>query len=260
MHPVIFSVGPFEIRFYGLMYVIAIVLGIVLLRREIPRKKINLTRDDVWSYAFWCVVGGLLGARIYYVLFLWSEYYARNPLEIFAIWHGGLAIHGGILGGVAAAYLYSRSRGVKFWGLTDATAPLLALGQVFGRFGNFMNGDAHGVPTDLPWGVVFPRGTPAGNEYPGIPLHPVQLYELGLNLVSFVILWKLRKRNHKSGFILAMYLVNYGVIRFFVTFLRADSLMLDGIKAAHAISVVFVAGTMFFILRYRLWTKDSNKH
>jgi phosphatidylglycerol:prolipoprotein diacylglycerol transferase len=259
MHPTLFRIGPVEIRYYGLMYVIAIIVGIILLRKEIPRKKLSLTKDDIISYAFWVVIGGIFGARIYYVLFMWKQFYAHNPVEIFAIWHGGLAIHGGILGGALAAFLYSRIKKVNFFDLTDAVSPLLALGQAFGRFGNFMNGDAHGMPTNLPWGIVFPRGSVAGDEFPGQPLHPVMLYELAANVISFFILWKLRKKDHKSGFIFAMYLLNYGVIRFLVSFLRADSLMLGNLRGAHVISLVFIAGALVFIFVFKLWVKDDDE-
>ena len=259
MHPTLVRLGPVEIRYYGLMYVIGIVLGIILLQREIPRKKVGLSKDEVISYAFWLVIGGIAGARIYYVLFMWRQFYAANPLEIFAVWHGGLAIHGGIIGGAAAVILYARVKKVHFLDLFDATAPMLALGQAFGRIGNFMNGDAHGVPTDLPWGIVFPPGSIAGQEFPGQPLHPVMLYELALNLVNFFILWRLRKRDHKRGFILALYLLNYGVIRFFVSFLRADSLMLGTLRGAQVLSAVFVAGSLLFLFLFRLWQGDQKK-
>jgi len=257
MHPILVKIGPVEIRYYGLMYVIAIIIGIILLQKEVRRKKIGLTSDDVYSYVFWLVIGGILGARIYYVLFMWKRYYSHYPLEIFAIWHGGLAIHGGIIGGVLTTWIYTRSKKIAFLDITDATAPMLALGQALGRFGNFMNGDAHGFPTKLPWGIVFPPGTPAGDQFPGQPLHPVMLYELVLNLISFFILWKLRKKNHKPGFILAMYLLNYGVIRFFVSFFRADSLMLGKLRGAQILSIIFVGGSLFFILRYRLWVMEK---
>jgi phosphatidylglycerol:prolipoprotein diacylglycerol transferase len=257
MHPTLVRIGPVEIRYYGLMYVIAIIVGIILLRKEVQRKQIPMTKDDVISFAFWTVIGGIIGARIYYVIFMWKSFYAQNPLEIFAIWHGGLAIHGGIFGGAAAIYLYARAKKLGFWDLIDAVIPMLALGQAFGRLGNFMNGDAHGIPTDLPWGIVFPKGSVAGDEFPGIPLHPVMLYEMVLNLVSFFILWKLRTKNHKRGFIFAMYLLNYGVIRFFVSFLRADSLMLGRLRGAQVMSAVFVAGSLFFILVFRLWTREE---
>ncbi len=257
MHPVLVKIGPVEIRYYGLMYVIGIIVGLILLRREVERKNLPITKDDVYSYAFWVVIGGIFFARMYYVIFMWKKYYSHYPSEIFAIWHGGLAIHGGILGGILTTWLWCRAKKVKFFDMTDATAPMLALGQAFGRFGNFMNGDAHGLPTKLPWGIVFPKGTPAGDQFPGQPLHPVMLYELVLNLVSFFILWKLRKKNHKSGFIIAMYLLNYGVIRFFVSFFRADSLMLGKLRGAQVISVIFVVFSLFFIFRYKLWKKEK---
>jgi len=257
MHPTLVKIGPIEIRYYGLMYFIAIAAGTVLLQREVLRKKLDITIDEVISYVFYLVIGGILGARIYYVLFMWREFYAQHPLEIFAIWHGGLAIHGGIIGGTVAIILFARGKKVHFLDICDATTPTIALGQVLGRFGNFMNGDAHGIPTGLPWGIVFPRGSVAGDEFPGQPLHPVMLYELALNLVSFFILWKLRKKDHKSGFIFAIYTVNYGIIRFFVSFLRADSLMLGRLRGAHVLSGIFFVGALIFILVFRLWTRED---
>lgn len=258
MHPVLITIGPVEIRYYGLMYVIGIIVGIILMRREVERTGTNLTKDDIISYAFWVVIGGLLGGRLYYVIFQWRQYYAGNPLEIFAIWHGGLAIHGGIIGGVLFAWVYARAKKAQFWTLLDITAPVLALGQAFGRLGNFMNGDAHGLPTNLPWGIVFPPGSVAGDEFPGQPLHPVMLYELALNLISFFILWRLRKTDHKPGFIFAMYILNYGILRFFVSFLRADSLMLGNIRGALVISALFMAGATAFILVFRLWKQETS--
>jgi phosphatidylglycerol:prolipoprotein diacylglycerol transferase len=259
MHPVLLKIGPVEIRYYGLMYVIGIIVGIILMRREVERKKVNMTKDDVISYAFWTIIGGILGARLYYVIFMWKAYYVDNPVEIFAIWHGGLAIHGGIIGGVLFVLVYSKVKKVAFLDLLDMTAPLLAIGQAFGRFGNFMNGDAHGIQTDLPWGIVFPPGSIAGDEFPGQALHPVMLYELALNLVSFFILWRLRKINHRKGFVFALYLLNYGVIRFFVSFLRADSLMLGKLRGAQILSILFIAGSLLFIFVFKLWNKMNGQ-
>lgn len=259
MHPTLIKIGPVDIRYYGVMYVIAIIVGIILLRKEIWRKGINLTKDDVIGFTFWMIIGGIFGARIFYVLFLWNSYYVQNPMEIFAVWHGGLAIHGGILGGTATVFLYSKVKRVKFFELTDAVSPLLALGQAFGRFGNFMNGDAHGIPTQLPWGIVFPEGSVAGDEFPGQPLHPVMLYELALNLISFFILWKFRKSEHRNGFIFALYLFNYGFIRFFVSFLRADSLMVGRFRGAHILSALFIVGSLVFVFSFKLWKKSAKK-
>lgn len=252
MHPVLIAVGPIQIRFYGLMYVVAIVVGYFLVKGEARRKAMGLTPDDVMNLIFWVVLGGIIGARIYYVAFNWG-YYSSDWKEIPAIWHGGLAIHGGILGGLVAGILYTRSKGVSFLQTADAVAPSLILGQAFGRFGNFMNGDAHGVPTRMPWGIVFPPGSIAGDQFAGVPLHPTMLYELAINLAIFFFLWKIRKRPAKDGFIICLYLILYSVGRFIVSFFRADSLMIGDIRAAHAISIVIIAVVMTLLIRARLW-------
>ena len=256
MWPVLFKLGPIEVRFYGLMYVVAIVVGSVLIKSEVKRKAIGLKEEEVMDFVIWTVLGGIVGARLYYVLFNW-QYYARVPLEIPAIWHGGLAIHGGIIGGVTVAYLYLKRKKIPFWKMADAVAPAIILGQAFGRFGNFMNGDAHGVPTTLPWGVVFPPESIAGREFPGIPIHPTMLYEMALNLVIFSILWfGLRKREHKDGFIFATYLVLYSAGRFFVEAFRADSLMLGSFRVAQLVSLALIIVVSFVIWKKRLWTKE----
>ncbi len=257
MWPVLFKLGPFEVRFYGLMYVVAIVVGSLLIRKEVKRKAIGLKEEEVMDFVLWAVVGGIVGARLYYVLFNW-QYYLSVPLEIPAIWHGGLAIHGGIIGGLMVAYIYLRRKNIPFWKMADAVAPAIILGQAFGRFGNFMNGDAHGVPTTLPWGVVFPPDSIAGREFPGIPIHPTMLYEMVLNLCIFTVLWfVLRKREHKEGFIFATYLVLYSAGRFFVEAFRADSLMLGPFRAAQLVSLALMIVASTIIWKRRLWTKKK---
>ncbi|MFQ5693547.1 MAG: prolipoprotein diacylglyceryl transferase [Nitrospinota bacterium] len=253
MYPVLFQFGPIMIRFYGLMYVIALLVGVVLVRKEADRLGLGLSKDDVANYCLYGLVAGILGGRIYYVIFNWS-FYGQNPGEIVKIWRGGLAIHGGIIAGFLYSLWYARKRGVPFWRLGDAVAPALVLGQAFGRFGNFMNGDAHGVPTTAPWGIVFPETSIAGREFPGTPLHPTMLYELLFNLAWFGILWKLGKRPHKDGFVFASYLVLYSAGRFVVSTFRADSLMLGGFRAAHVISLLLIAAAGAWIAAGRLWS------
>jgi len=253
LHPVLFRYGPFELRFYGLMYVVAIIVGTYIIKGEVRRKGISLTGDEVSNFILWTVAGGIFGARLYYVVFNLG-YYMRVPSEIPAVWHGGLAIHGGIGGGIFAAWLYLRRKKVSFWALSDCVAPALILGQAFGRFGNFMNGDAHGVPTSLPWGMVFSPESVAGRQFPGIPIHPVMLYELFLNLSIFLIIWLvLRKREHAPGFIFAAYVAMYSVIRCVVGSFRADSLMLGGWRAAQVVSVVLFIISVAIIIKKRLW-------
>ena len=254
MHPVLVTIGPIQIRFYGLMYVVAIVVGYFLLKSEVRRKGMDLTPDDVMNFIFWVVFGGIVGARIYYVAFNW-EYYWADWKEIPAIWHGGLAIHGGILGGLLGSFFYTRRKGVRFLCAADAVAPCLILGQAFGRFGNFMNGDAHGLPTRMPWGIVFPPGSIAGDQFPHMALHPAMLYEMVINLAIFFFLWKIRKRPAKDGFIISLYLILYSVGRFIVSSFRADSLMVGGLRAAHVISILIIAIVTFLLVKEKLWSQ-----
>ncbi len=254
LHPVLFEFGPIQVRFYGLMYVVAIIVASYLIRSEVRRKGIPLVDEEVMNLMLWTVVGGILVARLYYVVFNWG-YYSAFPREIPAVWHGGLAIHGGILGGISAAWLYLRRKKVAFWRMADAVAPSLILGQAFGRFGNFMNGDAHGRPTSMPWGIVFPQESIAGREFPGIPIHPTMLYELVINVAIFCYLWfVMRKREHKDGCIFALYIILYSAGRFFVEHFRADSLMIGPFRAAQVVSAVLILTAGSIMVRKRLWT------
>ena len=257
MHPILFEYGPVQVRFYGLMYVIAILMASYLIRKEIARKGIGLTDDDVTNFVIWTFVSALVVSRLYYVVFN-LDYYLAYPVEIPAIWHGGLAIHGGLIGGVFGAWIYLKKKGVGYWHTSDAVAPTLILGQAFGRFGNFMNGDAHGRPTDMPWGVVFPQGTPAGMEFPGMPTHPAMLYEMLINLSIFFLLWfVVRKRSYKNGFIFVLYFMLYSVGRFFVEIFRADSLMVGPLKAAQVVSLLLIAVALAVIFYNRMWEPRS---
>lgn len=258
MHPVLIGLGPIQIRFYGLMYVVAILVGYFLVKSEVRRKGINLTPDEVMNLIFWIVLGGIIGARIYYVVFNW-EYYWPDWKEIPAIWHGGLAIHGGILGGLLGGYIYTGIKRVPFLRVSDSVAPSLILGQAFGRFGNFMNGDAHGLPTQMPWGVVFPPGSIAGQQFPQTALHPTMLYEMAINLAIFFFLWKIRKRPAKDGFIISLYLILYSAGRFIVSFYRADSLMIGELRVAHLISVLIVAIVIPLVIKKRLWSRERTE-
>ena len=254
MDPIIFQIGPFALRYYGLMYALAALVAGWLLGKEVRRKGITLSDDQRWNLILFVLFGGILGARIYYVAFNWN-YYGQFPSEIPAIWHGGLAIHGGLIGGVLTGIWYVRRHRLPFWRLADAGAPSIILGQAFGRFGNFMNGDAHGIPTSMPWGVVFPPESIAGREFPGVPLHPVMLYELVLDLAGFFLLWSIRKKTWGDGFIFCSYLLLYSVIRFFVSFFRADGLYLGSLRAPHVVSVLLLIIVGTYMIKKRLWTK-----
>ena len=252
MHPVLVELGPISIRFYGLMYVIGIVLAMLMLPRETRRKGLPLSDDDVANFVLILVLGGIVGARLYYVAFNW-DYYGANPAQIPALWRGGLAIHGGLIGGLLAGVWFARRHQIPVWRLGDTIAPNLILGQALGRFGNFMNGDAHGVPTDLPWGMVFALETPAGAQFGATPLHPVMLYEMAINLGIFAVLWRLRTQPFRDGFLFGLYIMLYSTGRFVVEFFRADSLMLGPLRAAQVVSLLAILGVGALLWQRQLW-------
>jgi phosphatidylglycerol:prolipoprotein diacylglycerol transferase len=255
MHPVLIEIGPFSVRYYGLMYVIGIIAAIFLIRSEVRRKGLPLTEDEQTNLLLLTVFAGIIGARLYYVVFNWS-FYRQFLWEIPAVWRGGLAIHGGVIGGTCAVLWFARRKRIPFLRLADVLAPPLILGQALGRFGNFMNGDAHGVPTTLPWGLVFAPHTPAGSQFPGTPLHPTMLYEMAINLGIFAYLWGTRKRPAKDGYTTMRYLLLYSLGRFCVEFLRADSLWFGPFRAAQLVSLGLIALSVTLIVVWRLWVPD----
>jgi len=272
MHPIAFTVGRFTVRWYGLMYVIAIIIAIFLTKREVDRKRLNLKMDDVLDFVLISVPLGIIFARLWYVLFYTdttgAHYYWTHPGEIWKIWQGGLAIHGGLLGGALALWIFSKWKKVSFWGFADAVAPSVILGQALGRIGNFLNGDAYGIKTYAhpPFGVVFPPGTPAGQYARRTPpfdtmrLHPAMLYEMVGDLIIFALIWWwLRKREHKDGFIVSFYLVAYSLVRFIVEFFRGDALVWGPVRIAQAVSLLLIAVFGWFIIHYQLYQRGLRR-
>ncbi len=263
MQPVLFQLGPLAIRYYGLMYVLALLMAIVLLRYD--AKRFGLSPERMVDLAFYTFVAGIIGGRLYYVFLRW-DYYGANLWKIVAIWEGGMAIHGGLIGGLIGIFWFARVIGVPFLRLADMVAPTVSLGHAFGRFGNFMNGDAHGYPLRSQWlpewlrhfpdwmGVTFPLSSPAGKDFPNQPLHPVMLYELVLNLLGFCLLWGVRKRaifTHTPGRLLGLYLIYYAAVRSFTSLFRADDLYIGPFRAPHVIGVVMALIGLLLLLRRR---------
>lgn len=247
MHPILAEIGPLTLRWYGVMIATAILVGLLLAGREGERK--GFGRQKIFDFAFYVILAGILGARVYFVLFSDLGYFLAHPLKIVAFWEGGLAIHGAVIAGIIVAVWFTFKEKILFWRWTDTLAPSLILGQAIGRIGCFLNGDAHGIPTTLPWGLVYSPDSPAGQMFPGQPLHPTQLYELGFNLIIFAVLWRIRKRNFFDGFLFLLYVILYSSIRIFVEHFRADQLTyLHNLSAAQTMGVGAIALSIVMIL------------
>ena len=239
--PILVELGPLTIRWYGLLIATAVIVGVSLSQYLAKRRHIN--PDLLGDLAIWLVVGAIPAARIYYVLFEWSNY-AQNPEKIIAIWEGGIAIHGAILGGLVAALIFAKLKQVSFWQLVDLVAPSLILGQAIGRWGNFFNSEAFGSPTNLPWKLYIPPSQ-RPPEYVNFDyFHPTFLYESVWNLIVFGLLLTLFFRGLRSkprlkvGTLFLVYLITYSLGRFWIEGLRTDSLMLGPLRIAQVVSLV----------------------
>ena len=251
--PIALSLGPLAIRWYGLMYVVAFAIFVLLGRLRVKQGlSRGLTANDIDDLLVWGVAGVILGGRIGYVLFYKAGYYAFHPLEIFAIWQGGMSFHGGFLGVLIAMWLYSRRRKIGWLDLMDVIAPLVPLGLASGRLGNFINGELPGRATDLPWGMWFPQvdRTPLAR-------HPSQLYQFALEgVLLFVLLWLFSKKPRPVGAVTALFLIGYGVLRFVAEFARAPDdflgLLALGFTMGQWLSVPMVlAGVAMMAWAYR---------
>ncbi len=230
VHPefsaIAFQIGPLAVRWYGLMYLVAFASAWALGRWRIKHGKTSLTQRDLDDLLFYSVLGVVLGGRLGYVLFYKPGYYLSHPLEILAVWQGGMSFHGGLLGVLVAMALFARLRGKRFLEIGDFVATLVPLGLAAGRMGNFINGELWGRATSAPWGMIFPQ---AGDA---TPRHPSQLYELGLEgLLLFAIVWVFARKPRPVGQVGAVFLMGYGLFRFLVEYTREPDNFL-GVLAA----------------------------
>jgi phosphatidylglycerol:prolipoprotein diacylglycerol transferase len=216
-----FSAGPITIYWYGIIMAIAIALGI-LLSLHIAKKR-EISSELVIDAAIWTIVGGLIGARVYEFFLEWN-FYSQAPFEILKIWNGGLAIHGALIGGAIALFIFLRRNSIyNIWNLAAVFLPGVALGQAIGRFGNYFNQELFGKPTNLPWGIpINPFHRPLGFETFEY-FHPTFLYEAKLLIILALILYFFaRKKDVPCAYIAAIYLIGYGVIRFSLEFIKID--------------------------------------
>lgn len=252
--PIIFELGPFAIRWYGFLIATAVLIGVSLSQYLAKRRGIN--PDLLGDLAIWLVIAAIPCARIYYVLFEWQEY-SQHPEDIIAVWKGGIAIHGAIIGATLATIIFARLNKISVWQLLDLVVPSAILGQAIGRWGNFFNSEAFGAPTNLPWKLfVAPQYRPRqyiNYEY----FHPTFLYESLWNLGIFVLLltlffWGLKHKDLlKTGTLTFIYALGYSLGRFWIEALRTDSLMFGPLKIAQVISLGGIAmGVLGLICLY----------
>lgn len=217
---VLLQIGFLTIHWYGIFIVLGI-LAALFTAKQLGKKE-GISADDIYSLSFYVIISGLVGARIYSVL-LDLEYYFQHPTQIIAVWQGGLAIHGAIIGGVVAGAIYCVRKKLSLWKYADVVAPGIALGQAIGRWGNFFNQEIFGTPTNVPWGIPIEVQNRPLEYINATHFHPTFLYESILNLLNFVILILLfRWKKIKPGAVFAIYLLNYALIRIVMEQLRTD--------------------------------------
>lgn len=252
---VFFSFGPFTIYWYGIIIVVGILLAAYIAGREANR--IGLEQDSIIDFLVYAVPIAIVFARIYYVTFEFESYISGPLWKAFAIWEGGIAIHGAVIGGVITAIIYTRIRTISFWQFADVLAPSLILGEAIGRWGNFTNQEAHGGPISEAQYEGFYQYLPdfIMNQMviDGVMYHPMFLYQSTWNMLIFVSLLLFRKMNPRRGMVFLFYVVGYSIGRFFIEALRTDSLYIIGdLRTAQFVSILaIVTGLLMMIYRMR---------
>ena len=243
MRRIAFSLGTFNIYWYSIFILLAVVVGFILVVMEAKKEKVDM--DKFYDMIFYSLIVGILGARVYYVLFNFMDY-IKNPLEIFMLWHGGLAIHGGIIAGGLFIFYYTRKHNMKTLKTLDILVVGLIIGQAIGRWGNFFNSEAYGAATSPRYleYLHIPKFIIDGMKINGMYFHPTFLYESLWNLVGFITLVLVRRvKTLKLGKLTGIYLSWYSFGRFFIEGMRKDSLMLGSIKMAQLVSIIlFIVG------------------
>ncbi|MBN1778860.1 MAG: prolipoprotein diacylglyceryl transferase [Candidatus Buchananbacteria bacterium] len=258
---ILVQIGPLSIHWYGLFIVLGIVAGLITVLKA--AKYLKISTDEVYNLVFYLIIFSLIGARIYDIFLEWP-YFISHPSEIIAVWHGGLAIHGAIIGGIATLLVYVWKKKQSFWRWADLLILGLPIGQALGRWGNYFNQELFGWPTSLPWGIyIKPENRPAefaSSNY----FQPAFLYESILNFLNFLVLIflfsKKAKWKIKEGSLALIYLINYSVIRIIMEFVRIDRTpVVFGWRIPILVSLVVIglAGSLFFY-RYKKIDSKSN--
>jgi len=248
--PVIFSIGPLAVRWYGMMYLLGFVGGFFMMCHVAKLRAMPINKDTISDLLFYAVLGVVIGGRLGYTLFYNAKYYLSHPLEIFYVWEGGMSFHGGLLGVLLVLFLFCRRRQLPLLLVGDLAVAAVPIGLGFGRIGNFINAELWGRVTDHPWGVVFPGGG-------SMPRHPSQLYEAGLEgLVLFIIIYLLHRFGVRRGIPAFSFVFIYGTFRFLIEFVRQPDSQLGflwgGATMGQLLSlpmILFGLGGLFYVLK-----------
>ena len=260
MNPVLIDLGIITIYWYSVCVFLGLLVGGILILRETKRMKIN--EENIINLILWIIVFGVIGSRLYYVMFNF-DYYSKNLIEIFKIWEGGLAIHGALIAGLIVTIVYTKRRRISTFKILDILVVGLIIGQAIGRWGNFFNGEAHGgiVELETLQSFLIPSFIIEGMKFGSHYYHPTFLYESLWCLIGFIILLILRRRPYiKNGQLAAIYLIWYGLGRFFIEILRTDSLMIGSLKTAQIISIIMIACGIFLFIKQQTGSKLANRY
>ncbi|MDR0247097.1 MAG: prolipoprotein diacylglyceryl transferase [Burkholderiales bacterium] len=257
--PAAISFGPFSIHWYGLMYLLAFTIFLVLGKYRVRKgRHPDWRTQDIDDMLFYGILAVIIGARLGYVLFYKPMYYFANPSEILQLWHGGMSFHGGFIGVLIAITFLAWRKRRRWLEISDFVAPLIPLGLAAGRIGNFINGELWGRTTSLPWGMIFP-------QVDDLPRHPSQLYQFALEgVLLFVILWWFSARPKPRGAISGLFLIGYGCFRFFVEFVRQPDSFLPslamGLSMGQWLSLpMVIAGGALMVWTYYSRKSESAK-
>lgn len=240
MNPILIEIGNIKIYWYSVMILLGVLIGSYLVLRE--SKRFNISKSKISDMLFYTIIFGIIGARIYYVIFNF-DYYINNPIDIIKVWEGGLAIHGGIIAGVIYLIYYTKKNNLNTLLITDICVPGVLIGQALGRWGNFFNGEAHGPITTLEYlqNLHLPKFIINGMNIDGNYYIPTFFYESLWCLIGLIIVLLIRRiLKIKKGNITGFYLIWYGIGRFLIEQLRTDSLMLNTLKQAQIISIIMI--------------------
>ncbi|KEZ48709.1 MULTISPECIES: prolipoprotein diacylglyceryl transferase [Metabacillus] len=256
--PVFLELGPIQVHWYGLIIGVGALLGLWLAVRESERR--GLHKDTFVDLVLFAIPIAIICARIYYVIFQW-DYYSQNPGDIVKIWNGGLAIHGGLIGAFVTGFIFAKVKKISFWKLADIGAPSIILGQAIGRWGNFINQEAHGgeVTRQFLEGLYLPEFIINQMYIDGTYYHPTFLYESLWNFAGFAVLMLLRKANLRRGELFLTYIIWYSIGRYFIEGMRTDSLMLtESLRIAQVISLglIAVAVAVLIFRRVKGYSKE----